>query len=76
MPHDFLTAKEAALTAEVHSQEIYALVRTGRLRAHRHGRRVLIESASFKKWKTALEVRRRLAAEERIIDEELAHAEA
>lgn len=75
MPHDFLSAKQAALAAEVHSQEIYALVRSGRLRAHRHGRKVLIEVGSFQRWRAALEVRRKLAAEERAINEELAHAE-
>jgi len=62
---DFIRPKDAALEAGTHSQQIYDAIRKRRLRVRRCGGKVLIERASFERWKVALETRRRLLAEER-----------
>lgn len=67
MLRDFISPKEAAIQAATHSQTIYSAIRNRRLRVRRQAGKVLIDGASFRRWKAALETRRRLRAEDQAI---------
>jgi hypothetical protein len=70
MSENFICPKEAAIEAGAHSQQVYQAIRNRRLRVQRRSGRVFIERKSFVRWKSALEMRRKLAAEERAVDED------
>jgi hypothetical protein len=69
MSETFIRPKEAAIESATHSQQIYSAIRNRRLRVQRRSGRLFIDRDSFVRWKSALEMRRKLAAEERAIAE-------
>jgi hypothetical protein len=65
MSNDFISAKAAAIRAEVHSGAIFSAIKRGRIRVVRKEGRVFLERSSFEGWLKRLQTRRAISAEER-----------